>query len=219
MKISSRKGMTPITSILILVGVIIIGYGAYQLSTKGPSEEKVSGDAPWRGGEETVLPATDGEVKKDDKPVVKKTDPVAEVSPLKIGGIDLAKVAFTVDSKPFVLGTDSVTKEVRKVLWTVVGDLNRDGKQDVGVVLSQSSAGTGTFFYATLVTGSSVKPEATNVFFLGDRITIQTFTMEDNQLVVRYLDRKSDEPMSAVPLIPRRKAFFLSGTALVEDIK
>src|SRR5262245_16293497 len=66
------------------------------------------------------------------------------------------------------------------------GDLDRDGVPDVGFILTQTSGGSGTFFYvvaALRVTGGYV---GTNGVLLGDRIAPQTTEIREGTMIVNY---------------------------------
>lgn len=80
-------------------------------------------------------------------------------------------------------------------------DLNGDGWKDVIVILAQNTGGSGTFYYATAFISNVSGYQETNAIFFGDRITAQPTEYKDGTIIVHYLDRKSDEPMVAIPTV------------------
>ncbi len=79
------------------------------------------------------------------------------------------------------------------------GDLNKDGTPDVGFVLTQSSGGSGTFYYAVVALKTAAGYIGTNAVLLGDRIAPQTTEFRDGVLIVNYADRNAGEPMTMMP--------------------
>lgn len=65
-------------------------------------------------------------------------------------------------------------------------------------MLADEPGGSGTFYYAALVLGDG-RPAATAP--IGDRIKLQSITFVGDDIVVKYLDRRPDEPMVAKPTI------------------
>jgi len=79
------------------------------------------------------------------------------------------------------------------------GDLNGDGIEDVGFLVSQTAGGSGTFYYAVTAIRTSEGWVGTNGVLLGDRVAPQTTQIESGLLVVNYAERRAGEPMSAQP--------------------
>lgn len=96
------------------------------------------------------------------------------------------------------------------------GDLNGDGKEDVAFLLTQTSGGSGTFFYvvAALQTASGV--EGTNAIFLGDRIAPQNTSIENGVITVNYADRNPGEPFTTQPSLGVSKYFKIENNILTE---
>jgi len=84
-----------------------------------------------------------------------------------------------------------------------MGDLDRDGLEDVALILVHNPGGSGTFYYVTAALQGSGKAEGviTRSVFLGDRIAPQNISIENGVVLVNYADRAADEPMSAKPSI------------------
>ncbi len=96
------------------------------------------------------------------------------------------------------------------------GDLNGDGKEDIAFLLTQSGAGSGTFYYAVVALNNGDDTyTGTNAVLLGDRIAPQTTEIHGAQLVVNYADRAPGEPMTAQPSVGVSKYLKLNGTELV----
>ncbi len=95
------------------------------------------------------------------------------------------------------------------------GDLNGDGIADTAFILTQSTGGTGIFYYVAVALGGGGGD--TNAIFLGDRIAPQTTEIRSAgtggaELIVNYADRKPGEPFSAAPTVGVSKYFKVSAT-------
>jgi hypothetical protein len=99
-------------------------------------------------------------------------------------------------------------------------DLNSDGKLDSGFLLTQTTGGTGGFFYvAAAIQNPDGTYRGTNAIFLGDRIAPQSTTVDPQnpaQFIVNYADRAPGEPMTAQPSHGVSKTFKLDNGTLVE---
>jgi hypothetical protein len=99
-------------------------------------------------------------------------------------------------------------------------DLNGDGKMDSGFLLTQTTGGSGTFFYAVAaIQNPDGTYTGTNAILLGDRIAPQSTNVDPNnpaQFVVNYADRAPGEPMTTQPSHGVSKTFKLDNGTLVE---
>ena len=96
---------------------------------------------------------------------------------------------------------DSTTVNKFKLLdFKAVGDINKDGTDDVAVVLTNDAGGSGTFYYLAIFTSGS-SPVIENTSYLGDRIVVKDITFTNNQFQVKYLDRDSESDMASDPTI------------------
>ena len=99
-------------------------------------------------------------------------------------------------------------------------DLNSDGKLDSGLLLTQTTGGSGVFFYAAAaIQNPAGAYQGTNAIFLGDRIAPQSTNVDPNnpaQFIVNYADHAPGEPMSAQPTQGVSKTFKLDNGTLVE---
>ena len=99
-------------------------------------------------------------------------------------------------------------------------DLNGDGKMDSGFLLTQTTGGSGTFFYAAAaIQNPDGSYTGTNAILLGDRIAPQSTNVDPNnpaQFVVNYADRAPGEPMTTQPSHGVSKTFKLDNGMLIE---
>jgi len=111
---------------------------------------------------------------------------------------------------------DSASKMIVDIFGApTLGDLNGDGVDDAGIILVESSGGTGTFYYVAAVVDNA----GTNAVLLGDRIAPQTLEIRDNMLVANYATREPGEPMSVMPSIGASKYLvFQNGVLLDQDL-
>lgn len=84
--------------------------------------------------------------------------------------------------------------------FKATGDLNKDGSDDVAVVVVNDSGGSGTFYYLAIFTSGS-NPIIENTYNLGDRIKVQDLKFVDNKFQVTYLDRDPEADMASEPTI------------------
>ena len=87
-------------------------------------------------------------------------------------------------------------------------DLNDDGRDDVVFLVTQQSGGSGTFFYAVAALKTKAGYVGSDGYPLGDRIAPQMTTVSRNPrhtdvIVVNYVDRRPDEPMTAQPTVAK----------------
>lgn len=85
-------------------------------------------------------------------------------------------------------------------------DLNNDSRQDVVFLLTQSTGGSGTFFYVVAALNTEAGWIGSDAFLLGDRIAPQTTELSQNPnhqnvVVVNYADRADDAPMTEQPSV------------------
>ena len=100
-----------------------------------------------------------------------------------------------------------------------LGDFNGDGFNDTALILTQSSGGSGTFYYAVAALSTNDGCVGTNGMLLGDRIAPQSTEFQNNQIVVNYVDRKKGEPMTVQPSIGVSRYFTVTNMTLVEVSK
>ncbi len=97
------------------------------------------------------------------------------------------------------------------------GDLNGDDKDDIAVILTQTTDGSGTFFYAVVALASGTGYQGTNAVLLGDRIAPQTTEIKNGEALFNYADRKPGEPMTSKPSVGVSRYFTITGTTLKES--
>ena len=92
------------------------------------------------------------------------------------------------------------------------GDFDSDGVPDSAFIVTQSTGGSGTFFYlATTLGGEAV--------LLGDRIAPQSTNYIDGKIIVNYADRKAGEPMTTAPSVGVSKYFTVSANGSLMETK
>ncbi len=95
-------------------------------------------------------------------------------------------------------------------------DINGDGKEDVVFLVTQEGAGTGTFYYLLAVITTNTGFQGTKGILIGDRISPQSTDVNDNGIIVNYLRREDEQPMTTPPTISVSKYFKIFGNHLVE---
>lgn len=96
----------------------------------------------------------------------------------------------------------------------VYGDVNNDGSDDAVVMFTLSNSGSGIFYYVAVVINNTDINTGTNAIFIGDRIAPQNIEIRDDRIIVNYVDRKLDEPMTAQPSVGVSTYLYLDGNLL-----
>jgi hypothetical protein len=116
--------------------------------------------------------------------------------------VDGKRVTLTNGLSEVEAAPGSASKVVTRIFGSdASGDLNGDGKADIGFLLTQSSGGSGTLFYAVVALRTSNGWTGTNAVLLGDRVAPQPSQVRDGVLIVNYAERKPGEPMTERPSV------------------
>ncbi len=84
----------------------------------------------------------------------------------------------------------------------VVHDFNADGRDDVAFLITQTTGGSGTFYYLVAALNTADGYIGSEAVFVGDRIAPQSTVMGRGTIViVNYADRNVDEDMSVQPSV------------------
>jgi putative lipoprotein len=95
-----------------------------------------------------------------------------------------------------------------------IGDLNGDGFEDGAVVLVTSAGGSGTFRHLAAVLNRNGTPEHIAVFFLGDRIRVESLSIRSGKIEAAMLIHDTDDPMPR-PTLKVVQKYELRNDALV----
>lgn len=95
-----------------------------------------------------------------------------------------------------------------------MGDLNGDGINDAALFITQTTGGSGAFYYVAASMDASSGMRGTNALLLGDRITPQNIGIKNGGIVANYVDRKKGEPMTTAPSVGVRAYFSVNGLLL-----
>lgn len=141
--------------------------------------------------------------------------------------VDPENASYTIESKAVQLTAGEASVEIvpgsaSKAITQIFGiptsgDLNGDGKMDAAVMLTQSSGGSGTFYYVAAAINTGESTLGTNAILLGDRVAPQTLEVRDGQIIANYAERKPGEPMTAQPSVGVSKYFTVQNGILLES--
>ncbi len=83
------------------------------------------------------------------------------------------------------------------------GDVDGDDDNDLVFLITQSTGGTGTFYYAAVAYRTPTGYKLTNTFFVGDRIAPQSTEIKEDskEIHINFAERKKGEPMTAEPSV------------------
>jgi hypothetical protein len=143
--------------------------------------------------------------------------------------LDTRNVSFVVDGKLLTLvnGVSDISIENSSAHMTTryfgneaTGDLNGDGLEDRAFLVTQSSGGSGTFYYVVVALGTDEGYKITNAFFVGDRIAPQSTEIHSDarELHVNYADRKKGEPMTAEPSLGKVLLLKVTPSGILEGL-
>ena len=106
--------------------------------------------------------------------------------------------------------------EVKLTEDIAYGDLNGDGIGDAAVILLASGGGTGSFSYlAAVINSADGSNQTTNYILLGDRIKIQSISINSGIILVNYLDRTPEQSFAEEPTVEVVKQFKVQDGSLV----
>jgi len=96
----------------------------------------------------------------------------------------------------------------------VYGDIDGDGDEDVAVFLTHDPGGSGIFFYVAAALNENGNYRGTNAVLLGDRIAPLNIGIQNTVVVVNYIDRRPEEPMSTRPTVDKTVQLILKNDNL-----
>ena len=162
-------------------------------------------------GTPTISPAAVSEFQTLENPV---TFPDYKNATYLIEGsfITLTDGVFEMEAAP-----GSATKITTRYFGNeAIGDLNNDGKNDIAFLLTQTTGGSGTFFYLVVALQTTSGTEGTNAIFLGDRIAPQNTSITNGMIIVNYADRNPGETFTTQPSLGISKYFKIEKNILTE---
>jgi len=93
----------------------------------------------------------------------------------------------------------------------VFGDLDGDGQVEAALFLSQDTGGSGTFSYVAAAQWVDGRWRGTNAILIGDRVAPEAIHIGDGVIIVRYLDRRPEDPMTQAPSVTKTLEIELVG--------
>jgi hypothetical protein len=136
--------------------------------------------------------------------------------------IDLKNMTYSIENRQITLVNGiyeeqipgSATKETIQLSdYVATGQLN--GNTGAAAILIDTPGGSGTFYYLTAIFVKNDRYQTTNSALLGDRIKIQSLSIENEIIKVIALDREPTDPMSAEPTVQKNLEFKIESGQLV----
>ncbi len=126
--------------------------------------------------------------------------------------VDLKNMTYVIDGQHIKLinglselniAPGSAVKKVTRYFGNEVRkDLNKDGKEDVTFLVTQTTGGSGTFYYVVAYISNNDTYVGSQSLFLGDRIAPQTTESgPGNSIIVNYADRNSGDSFAVAPSV------------------
>ena len=136
-----------------------------------------------------------------------------------VANSSVKNATYIIDNQPVTLvagqAEEAIPGSSSKIITTyfgneVVGDFNHDSLQDTAFLLTQTTGGSGTFYYVVVALKTAAGYQGTNAILLGDRIAPQSSESRDGVITVNFATRKLNEPMSTPPSVGVSKSFSIS---------
>ena len=140
---------------------------------------------------------------------------------------DYKNISYSIEGQPITLidgkaETSAVPGSSSKYVTQYFGneakgDLNGDGVSDLTFILTQFTGGSGMFYYVVAaLQNTDGSYMGSNGVMLGDRIAPQSTEIKNGEIVVNYVERRANEPMTASPTVGASKRLKVNGTNLSE---
>jgi hypothetical protein len=113
-------------------------------------------------------------------------------------------------------GTTPNKQETKVFGDPIKGDLNADGIEDDVLFLTQNGGGSGTFHYVVAALNINGQTIGTNGVFLGDRVVTQSARIENEVILVNYIDRHPWESFAEQPSVNKTKRLIIEKETLKE---
>ena len=134
--------------------------------------------------------------------------------------IDIAKKGKARLKDGYFEETAAPTTATKTKIWLgrerVIGDLNGDKLDDAVVTLIVDPGGSGVFTYLSAVISEDDTTKPTDSVLIGDRIIVNALGIKKHEIIIEYLTRQKDEPMTAKPTVSVKKSFVVQDGRLVE---
>ena len=132
----------------------------------------------------------------------------AAADPLNAADLIEGQAVRLVDGRSEKLAAPESATQTRSAVLgrPVFGDLDGAAGEDAVLLLRHDPGGSGTFYYLAAAVSVDGRYRGTNAVLLGDRIVPRDLKIRRRLAVVRYTDRRPDEPMSARPTITQLMA-------------
>ena len=129
-------------------------------------------------------------------------------------GSDPRDTTFVIEGRPVPLvdgrheepaAPGSSSKIITRI-WgePVTTDIDSDGTDDAVLILTQSTGGSGTFYYVVAAIATPAGYRGTAGILLGDRIRLQGIDVLDSKVRIRYLTRYRNQSFADDPELAQR---------------
>ena len=129
-------------------------------------------------------------------------------------GSDPLNTTYTIGNQPVRLvdgrneepaAPNSSSKIITQARNTpLFADINKDGIDDAVLILTQSTGGSGTFYYVAAAIATPGGYRGTTALLLGDRIKPQRIEIIDTKARISFLTRGSEESFADDPTVSRQ---------------
>jgi heat shock protein HslJ len=142
-------------------------------------------------------------------------DSAPAADPQSRPGSDALNTRYIIDDRPVQLidgqatnpaapGASSATV-IRVWGDPLAVDLNQDGAEDAVLIITQTTGGSGTFYYLAAAIAEQGGYEGSAGFFLGDRIIPERLSAIDSKVRVSYLARHDGESFADEPTAEHKR--------------
>lgn len=120
------------------------------------------------------------------------------------------------EGEPFVPGGASRPRVVMGEIPPAAGDLDADGTDDIAVLLTETSGGSGVHTYLAVVSWRDGYPHNVATRLIGDRVHIHSLIFDQGTVVLEFVTSGRTDP-ACCPTFKMRKAYRLQAGMLVES--
>ena len=149
--------------------------------------------------------------------------PLAQVNsdPLNTNFMIEDRPVLLIDGRSEAPAAPGSSSKIITRIWgaPLVVDMNMDGTDDAMLILSQSTGGSGTFYYVVAAIATPTGYMGTAGLLLGDRIKPQGIDVVDSKVRIRYLTRERDESFADDPSVDRQMdVIYLAGDKRLAEV-
>jgi len=186
------------------------------------------------GGQQTPGPGPNSPSENLEDPVVQQTEPTpippptATLAPTADPAVEplaeqtLLNLTYTLPDIGQVTLVGGSYEDTANMILVVtgeqpiyaLGDLNGDGNEDAVIIMVANTGGSGRFVFMMAVTNGTGGPQNVAATFMGDRVLVNSLTIEDGQVLADVTTQGPDDALCC-PTLDVKQVYALRGNGLI----